>query len=98
MNRSIAVGAFVGIAVAGVVAHERASAPAYAEVVRVTPLVAAIESPRADEAAWGITEYTWGYDVRYRIGNEVGSVRIDYDPGDRIPLQGGQLPNDRHSI
>lgn len=32
-----------------------------------------------------------GYDVRYRIGNEEGKVRMDHDPGDRIPLRQGQL-------
>ena len=32
-----------------------------------------------------------GYDVRYRIGDEEGRVRMDHDPGDRIPLRQGQL-------
>ena len=32
-----------------------------------------------------------GYDVRYRIGDEEGTVRMDHDPGDRIPLRQGQL-------
>ena len=32
-----------------------------------------------------------GYDVRYRIGDEEGQVRMDHDPGDRIPLRHGQL-------
>ncbi len=32
-----------------------------------------------------------GYDVRYRIGEEERTVRMDHDPGDRIPLRQGQL-------
>jgi uncharacterized protein YcfJ len=32
-----------------------------------------------------------GYDVRYRLGEEEGQVRMDRDPGDRIPVHDGQL-------
>jgi len=32
-----------------------------------------------------------GYDVRYRLGEEEGQVRMDHDPGDRIPVRDGQL-------
>lgn len=32
-----------------------------------------------------------GYDVKYDISGEVGSVRMDRDPGDKIPLREGQL-------
>lgn len=32
-----------------------------------------------------------GYDVRYRIGETEDTVRMDHDPGDRIPLRQGQL-------
>jgi len=32
-----------------------------------------------------------GYDVSYRIGEQEGQVRMDHDPGDRIPVQNGQL-------
>ena len=32
-----------------------------------------------------------GYDVRYLIGDQEGKVRMDHDPGDRIPLRQGQL-------
>jgi uncharacterized protein YcfJ len=34
-----------------------------------------------------------GYDVTYRIGDQEGQVRMDQDPGDRIPLINGELPN-----
>ena len=34
---------------------------------------------------------TIGYDVRYRVGEEEGVVRMDHQPGPRIPLKDGQL-------
>ena len=32
-----------------------------------------------------------GYQVEYRIGERTGSVKMDHDPGDQIPLQDGEL-------
>jgi uncharacterized protein YcfJ len=32
-----------------------------------------------------------GYEVRYRVGDKEGTVRMDHDPGQRIPLDHGQL-------
>jgi uncharacterized protein YcfJ len=32
-----------------------------------------------------------GYDVTYRIGDQESTVRMDKKPGDRIPLENGQL-------
>ncbi len=32
-----------------------------------------------------------GYDVTYRIGDEQGQVRMDSEPGERIPLVNGEL-------
>ncbi len=32
-----------------------------------------------------------GYDVRYRLGDEEGKVRMDRDPGERIPTRDGKL-------
>ena len=32
-----------------------------------------------------------GFDVRYQIGDQEGTVRMDHDPGDRIPLRQGRL-------
>ncbi|MEH6566089.1 MAG: glycine zipper 2TM domain-containing protein [Halopseudomonas sp.] len=32
-----------------------------------------------------------GYQVKYQIGEKTGSVRMDHDPGDSIPLQDGEL-------
>jgi uncharacterized protein YcfJ len=36
-----------------------------------------------------------GYDVKYRLGQEVGWVRMDHDPGARIPVHNGRLRLDR---
>jgi uncharacterized protein YcfJ len=38
-----------------------------------------------------------GYDVRYRIGDQEDTVRMDHDPGDRIPLRQGQLDLASHT-
>jgi uncharacterized protein YcfJ len=32
-----------------------------------------------------------GYRVRYRLGDKEGTVRMDHDPGQRIPVDHGQL-------
>jgi uncharacterized protein YcfJ len=32
-----------------------------------------------------------GYDVRYRLGDVENSVKMDHHPGERIPVQDGQL-------
>jgi uncharacterized protein YcfJ len=32
-----------------------------------------------------------GYDVRYRLGDAQGTVRMNHKPGDRIPVEDGQL-------
>ena len=37
---------------------------------------------------------TVGYDVRYRLGDEEGQIRMDHEPGPRIPVKDGQLQLD----
>jgi uncharacterized protein YcfJ len=32
-----------------------------------------------------------GYEVRYRLGDQEGTVRMNRDPGQRIPVENGQL-------
>ncbi|MBR0565910.1 glycine zipper 2TM domain-containing protein [Azoarcus sp. L1K30] len=32
-----------------------------------------------------------GYDVKYRLGEQVAQVRMDHEPGPRIPVKDGQL-------
>lgn len=36
-------------------------------------------------------EELMGYDVSYRIGDKADKIRMDHDPGSRIPLKDGQL-------
>jgi uncharacterized protein YcfJ len=43
------------------------------------------------ETVYDSHEKQEGYNVRYRLGDQESSVRMDHDPGDRIPLQDGQL-------
>jgi uncharacterized protein YcfJ len=38
-----------------------------------------------------VSERTEGYDVSYKLGDETGRVRMDYDPGSVIPVRDGQL-------
>jgi uncharacterized protein YcfJ len=35
-----------------------------------------------------------GYDVSYQLDGKPGTVRMDHDPGDRIPVQDGKLVTD----
>lgn len=37
------------------------------------------------------TESQDGYEVRYKLGEKEGTVRMDHDPGKRIPVKGGEL-------
>ena len=46
---------------------------------------------RSCKTVYDVSERTVGYDVKYRIGDEPGEVRLDHDPGDTIPLQDGKL-------
>jgi uncharacterized protein YcfJ len=32
-----------------------------------------------------------GFDVRYKLGDQEGTVRMDHDPGERIPVRDGEL-------
>ena len=32
-----------------------------------------------------------GYEVRYRLGDREDTIKMDHDPGDRIPVRDGQL-------
>jgi uncharacterized protein YcfJ len=95
MKRLLVVGVLTGVAAAAgaasIATYRMTSDETYAEVLRVTPLVAAIETPHGGDAQADITEHTWGYSVLYRIGHETGIVRIDHDPGDRIPVHEGRL-------
>jgi len=43
------------------------------------------------ETVYDSQEKQVGYDVRYRLGDMEGSVQMDHDPGERIPVQDGRL-------
>ena len=38
-----------------------------------------------------VSQRAVGYDVQYKLGDETGQVRMDYDPGGAIPVRDGQL-------
>jgi len=46
---------------------------------------------RVCNTAVDVSEKTVGYDVTYKLGDTTGTVRMDRDPGDRIPVVDGQL-------
>lgn len=43
------------------------------------------------ETVYDSHEKVVGYDVKYRLGDETGTVRMDEKPGDRIPVVDGEL-------
>lgn len=43
------------------------------------------------ETVYDSKEKVVGYDVRYRLGDKEDTVRMDRDPGQRIPVENGQL-------
>jgi uncharacterized protein YcfJ len=102
---SLIVGALVattGAAIAGYALKEKQ--PDYAQVVEVKPVQKAIRTPRQEchdetvstqaqrcETVYDTHIERHGYDVRYRVGEQEGNVRMGHDPGDRIPMRAGQL-------
>lgn len=50
------------------------------------------------ETVYDSSQKIIGYDVRYRLGDQVGSVRMDRDPGESIPVdENGELQIGRRS-
>jgi uncharacterized protein YcfJ len=43
------------------------------------------------ETVYDTSQKVIGYDVKYRLGKQTDQVRMDYDPGERIPLKDGEL-------
>ena len=43
------------------------------------------------ETVYDSSEKVVGYDVKYRLGDETGTVRMDEKPGERIPVVDGEL-------
>ena len=46
---------------------------------------------RRCETAYDSRKERIGYDVTYRLGDETHTVRMDHDPGERIPVKNGEL-------
>jgi uncharacterized protein YcfJ len=93
MNNIIWVGAMVVAAAtgAGLAQFRTPADTAFAQVVRVTPLIEPIEQPGDGFlVANGVDRTRW-YNVQYHIGDQTGFVRMDHDPGDRIPVQNGRM-------
>lgn len=42
------------------------------------------------ETVYDSSEKIVGYDVRYRLGEQEETIRMDHDPGPRIPVENGQ--------
>ena len=53
---------------------------------------------RVCNTVYDVSDRTVGYDVKYRIGDTPGEVRMDHDPGDTIPLHDGELVIARGTI
>lgn len=43
------------------------------------------------QTVYDLRQETVGYDVSYKLGDEEGVVRMDHDPGTRIPAEDGRL-------
>lgn len=43
------------------------------------------------ETVYDSSEVVKGYDVAYKLGETDGTVRMDHDPGDQIPVKDGKL-------
>ena len=43
------------------------------------------------ETVYDTSQKVIGYDVKYQLGKQTDQVRMDFDPGERIPLQDGKL-------
>lgn len=43
------------------------------------------------ETVYDSSQKTVGYDVRYRLGDKEDTIRMDRDPGPRIPVENGEL-------
>ena len=43
------------------------------------------------ETVYDSSQKQVGFDVKYRLGDQEGVVRMDHDPGERIPVENGEL-------
>jgi uncharacterized protein YcfJ len=100
----LAIGAIVVAGATAVASYRHFSEPEYARVVNIKPIERTIRTARkvcheqevsrrtpVCETVYDTFIERHGFDVRYQIGDRQGTVRMDHDPGDRIPLSQGQL-------
>ena len=76
MNTSVLIGMVIGV----IMASAGASFAGFKMLVEKQPVYAEVLD--VDVVA---------YDVSYRPGNDEGKVGMEHEPGDRIPMQTGQL-------
>ncbi|MCY7313520.1 MAG: hypothetical protein LH491_07810, partial [Pseudoxanthomonas sp.] len=50
-----------------------------------------MDSKPGSRIALGSTDKVLGYDVTYRLDGAEKTVRMDYEPGDRLPVVDGQV-------
>ena len=43
------------------------------------------------ETVYDTSQKPVGFDVKYRLGEQEGTIRMDHDPGERIPVENGEL-------
>ena len=65
------------LAASGFVGYRKLTAPRFAPVIEVSEV-------RDDSGKTA-------FDVRYRLGDQEDVIRLPYDPGQRIPVEDGQL-------
>jgi uncharacterized protein YcfJ len=46
---------------------------------------------RRCKTVFDTSQKVMGYDVKYQLGKQTDTVRMDYDPGERIPVEDGKL-------
>jgi uncharacterized protein YcfJ len=76
------LGVAVATAVGGIAGYQMLSGPELVEVLAVTQVTGTLTD---------VSQRSVGYDVQYRLGDQTGQVRMDYDPGSVIPVHDGQL-------
>ena len=72
-----------GAAVGGIAGHEIQRKMQESDTVTTTE--------QRCETVYDTSQRNAGYQVTYKIGNATGQVKLDHDPGPRIPVRDGQL-------
>jgi len=93
MNKSLITGLVVGgvaVTAAGAFAgYQAMDARRSAEVLNVEALTQTVE--QRCRTVYDSVERPDGYEVRHRLNDQEGTVRMDHAPGRTIPVENGQL-------